>query len=73
MHDAALFAPIETRELQRGDPEQAFLLGLRAVSYEYARKRQGVVFMGTLEQRLGGACPDTVFVAKAGMELFRGP
>ena len=40
-HDQHIFAPLERNELIPGSPEQAFLLTLRAFSYEFAQKEIG--------------------------------
>ena len=49
-HDHALFSPIETRPLIPGDPEQASLLFLRAMSFEYAAKREGTLQRGNVRE-----------------------
>jgi len=41
-HDKQLFCTIESETLKHNDTEQAFCLYLRAVSYEYCRKRRGL-------------------------------
>lgn len=39
-HDQAVFEPIELRPLELGNEEQAFILFVRAFSYEFAQKRK---------------------------------
>ena len=39
-HDALLFEPIEKRAFCQNDPEQAYCLFLRALSYEFSQKRR---------------------------------
>lgn len=39
-HDEAIFKPIESRPLEPDDEEQAFILFVRAFSYEFAQKRR---------------------------------
>lgn len=43
-HDNNLFSCIEKEDIKIGDPEQAGSLYLRALSYEYARKREAQAF-----------------------------
>ena len=41
-HDRALFEPVELRPLKQNDEEQAFVLFVRACSYELAKKRRAL-------------------------------
>lgn len=44
-HDKELFSDLEDRPLTRNDPTQALLLFLRGITYEYAQKRKGAIWL----------------------------
>ena len=52
-HDELIFRPIEKKPLMPSDKEQAALLFLRAISYEYAAKRKAANFHAILKDMIG--------------------
>jgi hypothetical protein len=52
-HDRDLFAPIERKPLVPDDPEQASLLFLRAISFEYAAKRKAFIQLRMFAEAMG--------------------
>jgi hypothetical protein len=44
-HDKEIFWDLENRALKKGDYAQASLLFLRTISYEYAQKRKGTIWL----------------------------
>ena len=52
-HDQMIFAPVEKQELIPGNPSQAALLFLRAISFEFATKRRANIQLDMLTDILG--------------------
>lgn len=73
-HDKELFTNLESQPLVGNDPIQAVLFFLRAISFEYAQKRKGAIFLKRfIEVTQGIIEPDltkaTTFL-KEGMQHF---
>jgi len=73
-HDRDIFAAIEKKPLIPDDPEQASLLFLRAISFEYVTKRKGVIQRQMLANTMGNAVDpqwqESNTMITEGMELF---
>lgn len=72
-HDEAIFRPIEKKALETNDSQQAFLLFLRAVCYEFCQKRKGYEYWTRfceLLSRLGSPVYDEAVVMKEGVKKF---
>ena len=84
-HDDLIFKPIEEKQLNPNDSEQATLLFLRAVSFEYSTKRNAKIIYETMECMIGDAAKIQVkanikslldgvnlFLEREGPILFKG-
>lgn len=56
-HDDLIFKPIEQRQLDLHDSEQATLLFLRAISFEYAQKRNAKILYEEFKSRIDNGAP----------------